>query len=127
MSLWSWLRMKFEDARKVGLDPESEWVVTVSETRVSCQRPNGLVESVEWDDLKVVLIETTDEGPFAIDVFWMLAGEKSGCVVPLGATGEAEMVARLQTLPNFNNEAFLEAMSSTENRRFICWQRADAG
>jgi hypothetical protein len=57
-------------------DPiEREWVVRASETKVSCTRPNGKVESLEWDDLKIVVIDTTDERPYAPDVFWHLAGE----------------------------------------------------
>jgi hypothetical protein len=112
--------------RNVDLEPESKWIVTVTETQVSCRRPSGLVESVDWDDLRVVLIETTDDGPFAADVFWMLAGDNSGCVVPLGAAGEDEMIAKLQALPGFNNEAVIEAMSSTGNRSFLCWRRSDA-
>ena len=67
-------------------------------------------------------IETTDEGPYAPDVFWYLAGKQTGCVVPLGATGEGEMISRLQALSGFDNEAFSEAMTSTSNRRFFVWR-----
>lgn len=105
------------------LNFESKWVVTVSETECSCTRPNGGVESLKWDDLEIVAIETTDEGPYAADVFWYLAGEQTGCVVPLGATGEDEMVKRLQALSGFDTEAFGEAMTSTSNRQFIVWDR----
>ena len=54
------------------LNFESKWIVTVSEQGISCMRPNGIVESLTWDDLEVVAIETTDEGPFVADVFWFL-------------------------------------------------------
>src|SRR5918993_563846 len=126
MSLLSWLKSKVQASQKTRLQHESEWIVTLNDAQISCKRPNGLVESLAWDDLKVVLIETTDEGPFAIDVFWILMGEQSGCIVPLGAAGADEMLAKLQALPNFNNEAVVEAMSSTDNGRFVCWQRSDA-
>ena len=126
MSLLSWGKMKFQSTRDVNLESESKWVVTVTEAQVSCRRPSGLVEYVDWDDLRVVLIETTGEGPFAADVFWVLAGDRSGCIVPLGAAGEDEMVSKLQALPNFNNEAVIEAMSSTGNQRFLCWRKSDA-
>jgi hypothetical protein len=84
------------------------------------------VESLNWDDLKIVVIETNDEGPYSADVFWYLAGEQTGCVVPLGATGEDDMVKRLQALPGFDNEAFGKAMASTSKHRFIVWQGSDA-
>ena len=78
---------------------------------------------MEWDDLQRVEIVTTDHGPFAPDVFWVLHGLKAGCVIPQGATGEKELLERLQALPGFRYEAVIEAMSSTENRRFLCWER----
>jgi hypothetical protein len=108
------------------LNFEKKWVVAVSDTQVSCTRPNGKVETLNWDDLKIVVIETTDEGPYAPDVFWYLAGEQTGCVIPHGATGDDVMEKRLQALPGFDNEAFIEAMTSTSNRKFILWQRTGA-
>jgi hypothetical protein len=104
------------------LMPESLCVVTLSETGVSCTRPGGLRESVAWDDLRRVEIITTDQGPFAADVLWVLHGSSTGCVVPQGATGEPELLARLQALPGFRNDAVIQAMGSTENARFVCWE-----
>ncbi|MDQ3813865.1 MAG: hypothetical protein M3347_07920, partial [Armatimonadota bacterium] len=68
-----------------GLDPESRYIVTVSETEVSCQHPDGLIETVRWDDLRAVVIETNDSGPWLADVWWILVGTQSGCVIPQGA------------------------------------------
>jgi len=103
--------------------PEQAVIVTVSEEGVTCHRPNSVVEAVTWDDLQAVLLETTDEGQFATDVFWILIGKKGGCVIPQGATGEKELLARLQTLAGFDNEAVIAAMMSVENQRFLCWER----
>ena len=111
---------------KQDLNFEAEWVVSVDEHQISCTRPNGLIESVGWNDLKLIEIQTTDDGPFAPDVFWYLIGDESGCVVPLGATGEPALFERLQQLSGFDNEAVSEAMSSTSNCTFVCWQRSRA-
>lgn len=105
---------------------EARWLVAVTEEGVACTRPDGVTESVGWSELKVVAIETTDEGPFQMDVFWLLAGENGGCAIPQGVTGEDALLERLQQLPGFDNEAFIKAMGSTENQRFICWQKATA-
>jgi hypothetical protein len=105
------------------LIPESLYLVQISSTDVSCVRPDGKVERVNWDDLERVEILTTDAGPFAPDVFWVLLGSKGGCVIPQGATGEKELLRRLQTLPGFSNEAVIEAAPSTECRRFLCWEK----
>ena len=67
--------------------PESRFVVATTDTGVSCTGPNGNIESVDWDDVQTVLIETNNTGPFGTDLWWMLVGKQGGCVVPMGATG----------------------------------------
>lgn len=52
--------------------------MTFDEEKLTCTRPDGLVEEVRWDDLRAVLVETNDLGPFASDVFWILVGTASG-------------------------------------------------
>lgn len=105
------------------MEPEAQFIITLTEEGVACRRPEGLVESVAWADLRAVLIETNDSGPFLMDVFWILIGAHSGCVVPQGATGEHELLDRLQRLPGFDNQALIDAMLSTDNQRFLCWER----
>lgn len=105
------------------LMPESKFIVSINNEGISCQRPDGAVESVLWADLRAVLIETNDEGPFACDVMWVLVGKTGGCVIPQGATGEQELLARLQELPGFRNEAVIQAMGCADNARFLCWRR----
>ena len=96
----------------------------VSDTEVVCERPDGKVERVGWGDLEKVEVVTTSDGPFAPDVFWVLHGTVGGCAVPQGATGDGDLLARLQALPGFDNNAVIEAMSATSDRRFLCWLRA---
>ncbi len=105
------------------MQPEAGFVVTLSDEGVTCRRPNGVVEAVSWSDLQAVILETNDQGPFAMDVYWLLVGKRGGCVIPQGATGEDQLLSRLQALEGFDNTALIEAMSSTENRRFVCWKR----
>jgi hypothetical protein len=112
------------------LMPESKFAVTVDEQEIRCRRPDGRAESVRFDELRVIIIETNDTGPLGTDVWWILAGDaenRSGCVVPGGATGEREMLEALQRLPGFDNRALIDAMSSMENRRFLCWKRGEGG
>ncbi len=93
---------------------------------VTCRGPNGLTESVTWDDLRTVLIRTTSDGPFADDVFWFLMGSEGECVVPSEARGAAGLLERLQQLPGFNDEALIQAMSCPDDAKFVCWERKDA-
>jgi hypothetical protein len=126
MGFLTMLKARWRAARNPELNFEAKWNVTVLEDEVSCTRPNGKVESLKWDDLEVLAVETTDEGPFVADVFWYLAGKTSGFVVPLGATGEDALLKRLQALPGFDNEMLSTAMASTSNQRFILWRRDSA-
>lgn len=107
------------------LQPESRYVVTVSESNVSCRNPDGTIGTVEWQDLQTVDLITTDDGPFLPDVFWVLRSSATTCIVPGGATGESELLQRLQQLPGFRNDLIL--MSSIDNRRFVLWERSPAG
>src|SRR5262249_33350686 len=107
---------------------------SVAGGRMECQtgcdarrRPHEAGEST-WDALEEVSVLTTAEGPFAEDVFFVLAGGGgSGCVVPQGAPESGELLERLQRLPGFDNEAFIRAMSSAEDARFLCWRRVVEG
>ena len=114
------------DARR---QPESQYLVTVDESRIVCHLPSGKEEAVRWDELDAVVIETNDSGPLGMDVLWLLVGRggRSGCVVPQGATGERELFEAIQRLPGFDNAQVIDAMGCTENRKFLCWQRAADG
>jgi hypothetical protein len=114
------------DGKQAALYPESEYVVTITDQGVSCQRPNGQLESVDWADLKVVLINTTDQGPLGAGVLWFLSGEKGGCIIPQGVAGEYLLLERLQALDGFDNEALIKAMRSTENQSILWWRRKES-
>jgi hypothetical protein len=106
------------------LEPESRFIVRLTDTEVACERPDGKTERVAWSDLQRVEVLTTSDGPMFPDVFWLLHGRDGGCAIPQGATGDKELLERLQTLPGFDNGKVIEAMGSTSDRRFLCWQRA---
>jgi hypothetical protein len=99
--------------------------VEVNEKYVIHTRSNGQVEIVTWDEMRAVMIETTADGPFETDVFWILVGKDNGCVIPTGTNGEEKLLDRLQKLPGFDNQAMIDAMCCTENKRFLCWEKVD--
>jgi hypothetical protein len=81
-------------------------------------------EKVAWDDLVGVDIVTTDEGPYAEDVFFVLHGKDGkGCVVPQEVAAARSLLERLQRLPGFDNGRLIEAMGCAENARFVCWKK----
>jgi len=106
------------------LDPESRFIVHLSEEAVSCECPDGRTERVAWDDLQRVEILTTTDGPYAPDAFWVLSGTDSGCVIPWGATGDSELLERLQRLPRFDNMAVINTAPRTKKAMTLCWQKS---
>jgi hypothetical protein len=114
--------MKLLDFFRQKRKPDRVSVTTEVVTRL---RPDGIQETVRWDDLAEVEIITTDDGPWSEDVFWLLRGSdgKGGCAVPQGAEGANELLVALQRLPGFDNKAVIEAMGCTSDARFVCWNR----
>jgi hypothetical protein len=100
--------------------------VTFDEYEVVRHFGRGQTERVRWGELDVVSIITTDAGPFAEDVWWMLGadGGSRGCAIPGSATGVGELLQRLQQLPGFDEQAVIDAMGSTSTATFQCWVRA---
>ncbi len=105
--------------------PGAQFVVSVSDGNISATLPDGEEKSFRMDDLEELCIHTTDEGPFAPDVWWVLTGRtgKPELWFPTDATGGNEMLAFFQELPGFDNEAFVSSMGSVENANFLCWKR----
>jgi hypothetical protein len=103
--------------------PEQSTRVGAGDECIRCIRPDGRVDAVAWSDLQTVSVETNDAGPFVEDVYFHLEGSEYGFYVPQAAEGTDELVRRLTELPGFDSEAFLAAMRSTANERFICWRR----
>lgn len=85
--------------------------------------PDGVASRVEWSDLRAVEIATTDAGPFAEDVFWVLHVDGPPMMIPQLAGGSDALLTRLQELPGFDSGAVIAAMSSSGNARFPCWAR----
>ena len=108
------------------LRPEASVVVTFNSEGIRCSQPNRKVESISWDKLDAVLLETTDDGPIGTDIYWLLLSKDMtcGCLIPQGATGDKELLGKMQKrLLNFDNEMLTNAMGSTSNQRFVIWER----
>ena len=109
-----------------GLYPECLFVVSVSEEGIVSTHPDGTVQKLTRAELTEVAIETNSSGPWGADVWWSILGKEanSRCVFPGGATGEPKVIEWVHGLPNFDTEAFIRAMGSTSEARFVCWRAA---
>lgn len=104
----------------------SSTAVQFDEDAVTCTRPNGQTERVRWSELRAVLIQTTAVNPASDDLFWVLVGRETRCIVPNEAQGSGHLLERLQKLPGFDNKAVILACQCTEEQSFLCWKRAEA-
>ncbi len=108
-------------------DPEPAHSVVFDDTSVRVRAPDGDEQRMLWEDLASVVILTNDQGPFTVDVHWVLAARDNGLrlVLPMGSVGEQELLREMQRrLPGFDNAAVIEAMGSTDNASFLVWQAA---
>ena len=98
-------------------------VVEVKEREVGYLAPDGGA-FVSLDDLTKLEIVTTDKGPVQDDVFWVLthlAGDP--LLIPASAQGSDQLFDAFAALKGIDFETAVHAMSSTENARFLIWER----
>jgi hypothetical protein len=113
-------------SKQVLLMPESLFQVKYNDEKIWCIDPSGQKSDINWDDIMILKIRTTDEGPMLPDVFWEFYNDtkKLQLVFPGGATGENEILKAVQSkLSGFDNRALINAMKSTTNNEFIVWQK----
>ena len=120
--LFKRFRDQWKAWRRRRLFPESQVLVTIEDEVVRCTWPGQEPATLSLDQLSRVLIKTTDDGPFACDLFWILEGRSGTPItVPKGATGEDDLVAYLVELDGFDHMRMIVAMGSTSNNLFECW------
>ena len=124
--LWSIMRARWR-ARVEAVQFERKVIISTDDSRISVVYPDGRIESIAWAEVNCVAIETNDSGPWGTDVWWLFEGPSGRCAYPQGATGDPETLQLLPTkFPGFKDEVVIEAMGSTSNHRFICWEREHA-
>lgn len=90
---------------------------------LSVEHTNGTIESALWDEIIKISVITTDQGPYTDDVFIVLFKEEKGVLVPSGAEGYNEVYERVSKFDGFDFQRYIDSMSSTINKEFICWER----
>ena len=90
---------------------------------ITFKRPFGRSVSVRIDELDEIGIETTDQGPFVEDVFWIL--QRGEMRIRIGDPHPVfkMLMDRFGSLEGFDWRPFAEAMSCSDNRYFLCWRR----
>lgn len=107
------------------LEPEAGIDVVSNGEGIVVAFPGDSPRSLRWGDFGRVFIRTTDEGPWAPDVFWIVEDRtgQSALIFPGGASGEGEALEAMQArLPGFDNAALIKAMGCTWHAVFVLWQ-----
>jgi hypothetical protein len=108
---------------------EKGFTVAFDDEAIKCARPDGLVESVRWDDIVKVTIEATaGEIKEAPDHVWIIWGRdnRSGCVYPGDAEGVELLLVEMQNrLSEFDIGALGKALKSDENQTWLLWSSGE--
>lgn len=95
--------------------------------RILLYQSDGRCGSIKWDDLGSVTLATMADSDIGADAFWLLLNRDRSqfLAVPVGADGEQDLLLAMQLrLRGFDNEAVIEAMTSTETEHFAVWDAA---
>ena len=123
MSVWTWLK-SLGGSAPARRQPEAAYVLSLAENLVTLRDPEGQEHRFSLSDLRGVIIETNDSGPWGADLWWLLFGadDRVAVAFPGGATGQQRVIDRLMTLPGFDFEAMTRAMGSTAVAVFPVWR-----
>ncbi|MEZ5980334.1 MAG: hypothetical protein R3F34_19275 [Planctomycetota bacterium] len=123
-----WILDRWRALRAPRVHPAAKFVVELDDAALTVSAPGRTTTSIRWEDVERVVIETSDRGPFVIDLWWRLEGRGAVCRYPLGATGEKEAVDTFATrFPGFDFDRMIIAMGSVEDAVFVCWERSTGG
>lgn len=103
--------------------------LTIDRHRVRRSLGDGRVEEALWRDLREVeLIRTPVRTADGARAFVLLDSgtdlEPAGCLVPLGAGYDDELLVELTRLPGFRMDRYQEAVDARRTGRDVLWQRA---
>lgn len=84
----------------------------------------GEKQSIFWNDITKISILTTDKGPFEDDVFLCLYGsEDKEIMIPSESHWYSPIYDHVSKFNGFDFDRVIQAMSSTDNNEFICWEK----
>ena len=106
-------------------NPEDEYIITITDEAVKVEHPRRETEAILWDDIEVIELINTDDGPFVPDVWLALIGKNSGCLIPQGTKGFETVYDIVSKYENFNFENFIKSMSCTANEEFLLWKKEE--
>jgi hypothetical protein len=106
-------------------NPEEYYIVTISNASVKVEHPERKTENIKWASIEEIKLVNTDEGPISPDIWLVLLGKESMCLIPHGAEGFDEVYDIISKYPDFSFENFGKSMTCTDNAEFVLWKKKE--
>lgn len=108
---------------KSGLNPEDEFITTLTDEFIKVEPPFGKTCEIRWKDLIQIKLINTDEGPFIQDIWLILSGASDTVAIPHGIKDFDLIFEIISKYEGFDFDAFTQSMTSTENAEYILWTK----
>jgi hypothetical protein len=104
-------------------NPESLVRARLDENHFVLSKPDGTTHRMNRHSIAKIAVKTTNAGPFIEDVFWAISDSERTLLLPQASPDFGALLEQFQVLPGFDSKPFVDAMSCTENREFVCWTK----
>jgi hypothetical protein len=116
-----WFRDKL---RHWNTSPLAEWSIRFEGGCIVTSDAFGTTYRLPIPELRKVIVQTDDSGPWGADVLYFLfaEGPEPAGVFPLEAQGCQEFVHWLSKMPGYRDRELAQAMGSTSVARFVVYK-----
>ncbi|MGZ3765678.1 MAG: hypothetical protein ACXVB0_17225 [Mucilaginibacter sp.] len=111
----------FDKLFKKKLQPEDNYLVTITDEWIRVEHPKWGTESIFWKEVHAILLINTDEGPFIPDIWLTLIGDNGKCMIPHGCKGFEDVYQIVSKYKGFNFDNVSKSMAITHNAEFLLW------
>ncbi len=102
--------------------PGGPYEVTITDQELTCTHPKRPTESIRWDQVREIMLVTTSDGPFSPDVWYVFAGDGTGCSVPSEAKGFDQLWEVFKSrFPTIDYQAMIAAGTGDEKK--VIWKK----
>ncbi len=100
--------------------------ISFNDGLITCSYPdNELTEEIKLEEVGLVAVVTTNQGPAVNDWFLILGHEDktTGVVLPMDRDETKPILDTVIKFPGFDHLRFIEASGSTSNAYFVVWNK----
>ena len=99
-------------------------ILNVTSSFIQVEETDRNKNDIKWADILKVMVESNDLGSFENDLNLILFTIKDKIVIPMNLDNFKDFLEFLQkSLPGFDNNEFIKAMSSHGNALFEIWNK----